>query len=158
MLKSNLGASSGVKKGNSFFWGGGCQKNGFWQFPSKSTFYPINKFQKVAHKVRATRDIIFRQGSEPIRPHKSPQKTQNHVKCPPSHDTPIPSVPWYPSTMVPHVPWVPLVPCLPRYHGTKVPWHHGPINFEPYLGGRRLTYPGGAGGGAAPRAKRKKDA
>ena len=68
------------EKGISFFWGGGCQKNGFWQFPSKSTFYPINKFQKVAHEVRATRDIIFRQGSEPIRPYKSPQNAQNHVK------------------------------------------------------------------------------
>ena len=35
-----------LEKGISFFWGGGCPKFGFWSFPSKSTFYPINKIPK----------------------------------------------------------------------------------------------------------------
>ena len=58
----------------------GAKKNGFLQVHSKSTFYHINKFKEVAHEVRTTRDIIFRPGSEPIRPHESPQNAQNHVK------------------------------------------------------------------------------
>ena len=99
------------EKGISFFWGGGCQKHGILHFPSKSTFYPINKIQKVAHKVRATRDIIFRQGSEPIRPYKSPPQTGKSCQMPPCPM--IPPYHWYHGTPV---------PCHHVYHGYH--WHH----------------------------------
>ena len=62
------------------FSGSGAQKLDLGNFLQKRPFYPIQQIQKVAHEVRATRDIIFRQGSEPIRLCKSPPNAQNHVK------------------------------------------------------------------------------
>ena len=137
------------KKEFPFSGAGGAPKLDFGNFLQNRPFYPINKFRKVAHEVRATRDIIFHQGSEPIRPYiKVPKKHKIMSDGTSYHDTPLSWVPWYPGTMPPRVPWVPLVPYLPRYHGTKVPWYHNKMNFEPSLGGRRPSYPGGAGDGA----------
>ena len=95
---------------------------------------------------RGTRDIIFRQGSEPIRPYKSPQKTQHHVNCPP--------IPWYPHTIGTMVPWYhatmgtmgsigTMATTLPWYQGTMVPWYH---EFRTLLGRPEADLHGGSGG------------
>ena len=52
---------------------------GFWIFPSKTTFYPIKKIRGRSKKLRTTRGIISRQGSERIRLDKSVKNQQKHV-------------------------------------------------------------------------------
>ena len=138
-----------------FFDPRGCPKIGCWRFPSKSTFYPITQIQKAMSTPTVPSSSVMDPNRSVLI--KVPPKHKIMSNGTSYHDTPIPLVPWYPGTMPPRVPWVPLVPCLPRYHGTKVPWYHGTMNFGPSLGGRRPTYPGGLGE-QPPREKGNKDA
>ena len=66
-------------------------------------FLSHKNVKKIQAHVRTTRDIIFRQGSEPMCPYKSVKNVQNRVICPPrpTHGTPVPLV----------------ITMAPRYHG-----------------------------------------
>ena len=58
-------------------WTGGIL--GVGQFPSKTQFYPITKIHGRSKKLRTTRGVIFRSGSEPIYLDKSAPNHQTHV-------------------------------------------------------------------------------
>ena len=55
------------------------QISGFWIFPSKTTLYTMKEIRGRSKKLRTTRGIISRQGSERIRLDKSVKNQQKHL-------------------------------------------------------------------------------
>ena len=140
------------RKRNFLFLGRGCPKIGFWQFPSKSTFYPINKIPKEQMRCAPPVTSFSVRDPNPSVLIKVPKNTKSCQMVP---RTMIPPYHWYHGTPVPWYPVYHGYHWYHAYHATMVPRYHGTMNFGPSLGGRRPTYPGGLGGGA-PQAKRKK--